>query len=187
MRKIIVFTNQTLDGVMQASGQQDEDLRGGFQFCGRGAPYAVMTYANSESMANSGMLLFGKCIYEDLYNYWPKQSDNPNTEILNNTQKNVTCNTLKEPLPWQNSILQYANVIAAPLELKTQPGKDFLVMGRGGLIQTLMEENLLNLYILLTHLNIRGLGRRLFHDNGNFTSLKLLESNTTPNRTMIAS
>ena len=89
MRKVIVFTNLTLDGVMQAPGRLDEDLRGGFQHGGWAAPYAAMSHVAGESLSNAGPLLFGRRTYEDFYAYWPNQSDNPYTEVLNNTQKYV--------------------------------------------------------------------------------------------------
>jgi len=56
-------------------------------------------------MANSGALLLGRRTYEDFYSYWPHQTDNPFTQVLNNTQKYVASTTLEEPLPWRSSIL----------------------------------------------------------------------------------
>lgn len=187
MRKIIVFTNLSLDGVMQAPGRQDEDLRGGFQFGGWGAPFAAMTYAKNESLANIGAYIFGRRTYEDFYNYWPKQSSSPYSEVLNNAQKYVASTTLKEPLPWQNSILLKGDVSQAVAELKGQPGKDFLIMGSGELIQTLMQHNLVDRFILLFHPLVLGTGRRLFRDKGTFATLKLLENTTTPTGVIIAS
>src|SRR5215207_9269785 len=94
MGRIIVFTNLTLDGVMQAPGRPDEDRRGGFAHGGWAAPFAAMTEAG-EAFATSPALLFGRRTYEDFYAFWPKQTDNnPFTEILNNIQKFVASRTL---------------------------------------------------------------------------------------------
>jgi len=71
--------------------------------------------------------------------------------VLNNTQKYVASTTLKEPLAWSNSTLLKGDVPEAVAGLKAQPGKDFLVMGSGELVQTLMKHNLVDLYILLIH------------------------------------
>src|SRR5512133_12425 len=101
MAMIVVFNNLTLDGVMQAPGRRDEDPRGGFQYGGWAAPYAAMSMAGG-NLSDAGPLLMGRRTYEDFYAYWPNQSNNPYTEVLNNTQKYVASTTLKEPLAWRN-------------------------------------------------------------------------------------
>ena len=185
MRKVIVFTNLTLDGVMQAPGRPDEDPRGGFQHGGWAAPFAAMSQAGG-SLSDTSPLLMGRRTYEDFYGYWPKQTDNPFTEVLNNTPKYVASTTLKEPLAWSNSTLLKGNVAEAVADLKAQPGKDFLVMGSGELVQTLMKHNLVDEYVLLIHPLILGSGRRLFRDDGTFAALQLVDSRTTANGVVIA-
>src|SRR6266404_6241846 len=107
MRRIIVFNSLSLDGVMQAPGRPDEDRRGSFEHGGWAQPYAdsVMGGLAGQSMAKSGALLLGRRTYEDFFSVWPKRTDNPYTEVLNNSQKYVASTTLKEPLPWVNSTL----------------------------------------------------------------------------------
>jgi dihydrofolate reductase len=185
MRKVIVFTNLTLDGVMQAPGRHDEDLRGGFQHGGWAAPYGAMSMAGG-NLANAGPLLMGRRTYEDFYAYWPNQTGNPYTDVLNKTQKYVASTTLKEPLAWSNATLLKGDVAEAVTGLKAQPGKDFLVMGSGVLVQTLMQHNLVDLFVLLIHPLVLGSGRRLFSDNGVFTALQLIDSKATPNGVVIA-
>ncbi len=186
MRRIIVFTNLTLDGVMQAPGRPDEDLRGDFKHGGWGAPYAAMTFATGESMSNIGALLFGRRTYEDFYTVWPNRTDNPYTEMLNNSQKYVASTTLKEPLPWVNSTLLKGDVAQALTSLKSQPGKDFLVMGSGVLVQSLMQHNLVDIFVLLVHPLILGSGRTLFTAGSPYTALKLIDVKPTPNGVVIA-
>jgi dihydrofolate reductase len=185
MRKVIVFTNLTLDGVMQAPGRPDEDVRGGFQHGGWAAPYAAMSSVAGDNLSNAGPLLFGRRTYEDFYAYWPNQTDSPYTEVLNNTQKYVASTTLKEPLPWSNSTLIKGDVAEAVARLKAQPGQDFLVMGSGVLVQTLMKHSLVDLYILLIHPLVLGSGRRLFPDGGASAALRLVETQTTDNGVVI--
>ena len=107
MSKLVVTSNLTLDGVMQAPGRSDEDTRGGFEHGGWALPYndEVMGRVMGERMAEGGPLLLGRRTYEDLYGFWPNQPENPFTEVLNNVQKYVASTTLQEPLPWSNSTL----------------------------------------------------------------------------------
>jgi dihydrofolate reductase len=180
MRKVVVFTNLTLDGVMQAPGQPDEDRRGGFQHGGWAAPYAAMTSsAAREGMPETDALLLGRRTYENFYAFWPNQPNNPFTELLNKTQKYVASTSLKEPLTWVNSTLLKGDAAEAVAKLKAQPGQDILVMGSGELIQTLMKHNLVDLYVLLIHPLVLGSGRRLFPDGGTLAALRLVNAKPT--------
>jgi len=185
MSKITVFTNLTLDGVMQAPGRPEEDTRGDFKHGGWAAPFAAMSEAG-DSLAFTGALLFGRRTYEDFYSFWPNQKDNPFTEILNNVQKYVASTTLEEPLPWSNSILLKGDATKALSKLKAEQEKDFLIFGSGVLVQSLMNENLIDEYVLLIHPLILGSGRRLFPDGGVFTALNLQNTKTTSKGVVIA-
>ena len=185
MSKVVVFTNLTLDGVMQAPGRPDEDRRGGFEHGGWATPYAAMAQAG-ESMANTGALLLGRRTYEDFYAVWPKQKDSPFSAMLDNMQKYVASTTLSEPLLWINSTLLKGDAAEAVARLKEEPGKDLLVMGSGDLVQSLMRHNLVDLYVLLIHPLVLGSGRRLFPDGGAFAALRLVATRTTNNGVVIA-
>jgi len=184
MSKVVVFTNLTLDGVMQAPGRPDEDRRGGFEHGGWATPYAAMAQAGN-SMANTGALLLGRRTYEDFYAVWPNRTDNPYTAVLNNTQKYVASTTLEEPLPWINSTLLKGDAAEAVARLKEEPGKDLVVMGSGELVQSLMRGNLVDEYVLLIHPLVLGSGRRLFTDGGAFAALRLVDTKTTDNGIVI--
>jgi dihydrofolate reductase len=132
MSKVVVFTNLTLDGVMQAPGRPDEDRRGGFEHGGWATPYAAMAQAG-ESIATIGSLLLGRRTYEDFYAFWPNQTNNPYTEMLNNMQKYVASTTLSEPLAWSNSTLLSGDAAQAVAQLKEELSKDLVVMGSGEL------------------------------------------------------
>src|SRR5438270_7181407 len=102
MSKIVVNMSVTLDGVMQAPGRPDEDVRGGFAHGGWAVPYvdSVMTSAMTEGFPNAGGLLFGRRTYQNFFAVWPNRTDgNPFTPVLDNTQKYVASTTLEEPLP----------------------------------------------------------------------------------------
>src|ERR1700730_17998569 len=157
MSKVVVFMNLTLDGVMQAPGRPDEDRRGGFEHGGWATPYATMEAAE-ESMANAPALLFGRRTYEDFYAVWPNRTDNPFTEVLNNTQKYVASRTLVEPLPWSNSTLLKGDAAQTVATLKEHQSKDLVVLGSGELAQSLIRQNLVDEYMLLIHPLLLGSG-----------------------------
>src|SRR4029453_14130001 len=103
MRKVSVFNSMTLDGVMQAPGRPDEDPRGGFAHGGWAVPYSdeVMGRGAAEGMGRPRAPLLGGGTYEDFHGFWPNQTDNPFTEVLDNTRKYVASTTLREPLGWR--------------------------------------------------------------------------------------
>jgi len=185
MSKLIVFTNLTLDGVMQGPGRREEDTRGNFQYGGWGEPYAAMSEAG-ESTPNFGSLLLGRRTYEDFYNYWNKQTGNPFAEALSKMQKYVVSTTLKEPLAWSNSALLKGEVIEAVAELKTKEAKDIVVMGSGELIQALRKDNLVDRYVLLIHPLVLGSGRHLFTEGSALTALHLVSVKATPHEVIVA-
>ena len=189
MSRVIVFNNVTLDGVMQAPGRPDEDRRGGFEHGGWAAPRgdSVMGSAAGESMANVGGLLLGRRTYEDFYAFWPNQPEpNPFTAVLNNARKYVASTTLQEPLPWMNSTLLKGDAAEAVARLKEQSDKDFVVLGSGALIQSLMRRNLVDQYVLLIHPLVLGSGRRLFREGGASATLSLVETRTSTTGVVIA-
>jgi dihydrofolate reductase len=184
MGKITVFTNLTLDGVMQAPGHPDEDTRGGFKRGGWAAPFGAMAQAG-DSFGYMGALLFGRRTYENFYSFWPNQKDNPFTEVLNNLQKYVASTTLEEPLPWSNSTLLKGDAAETVAKLKEEEDKDLLIFGSGVLVQSLMRSNLVDRYILLIHPLVLGSGRRLFADEGAYAALNLRNTKTTDNGVVI--
>jgi dihydrofolate reductase len=140
----------------------------------------------AEGMANSGSLLLGRRTYEDFYSFWPHQTDNPFTEVLDNARKYVASTTLAEPLPWRNSTLLKGDAAEAVAGLKQQPGKDLVVLGSGELSRSLMRRDLVDRYVLLIYPLVLGSGRRLFADGGAFAALRLVHARTTTTGVVIA-
>jgi dihydrofolate reductase len=189
MRRVVVNNSLTLDGVMQAPGRPDEDLRGGFEHGGWAQPYfdPVVASVAAEGIARGGDLLLGRRTYEDFAAFWPNQTeDNPFTAVLNNFQKYVSSTTLEEPLSWSNSTLLKGDAGEAVARLKEQPGKDLVVLGSGELVQSLMRRNLVDEYVLMIHPLVLGSGRRLFTDGGSFAALRLVDTKTTTTGVVIA-
>jgi dihydrofolate reductase len=188
MTRIVAFESLTLDGVMQAPGRPDEDRRDGFEHGGWAVPYSdpVIGQAAQEGMGSTGGLLFGRRTYEDFHGFWPKQTGNPFTEVLDNSLKYVASATLKEPLPWKNSRLLDGDAGEAVARLRQQPGKDLVILGSGKLAQALMRHDLIDEYILLIHPLVLGSGRRLFPDGGWPATLRLVDSKTATTGVLIA-
>jgi dihydrofolate reductase len=188
MSDIVVFNSVTLDGVMQAPGRPDEDRRGGVKHGGWAVPYAdpVQGQVAAESMSTTGALLLGRRTYEDFYSVWPKRADNPFTEVLNNATKYVASRTLREPLPWQNSVLLSGDAADEVAKLRQEEGKDIVILGSGELVRSLMARNLIDRYLLQIHPLLLGSGHRLFADGRALAKLRLIDSRPTSTGVVIA-
>lgn len=188
MRKVIVSEFLSLDGVMQAPGGPDEDRSSGFAYGGWQRPYFDDVFAGVvfEAMAKTGGFLFGRRTYEIMAAYWPSQPDaDPFAATLNGLPKYVASTTLSEPLEWQNSTLLQGDVAKAVAELKEQAGKNLVVLGSGELVQTLMENDLIDQYGLMINPIVLGGGKRLFRDGSARRPLKLVDSKTSSTGVLI--
>ena len=189
MRKLVAGTFLTLDGVMQAPADPDEDTRGGFVHGGWARPYfdQVMAEQAGEGIAKGGAFLFGRRTYEHFASVWPHQPDDDMfAKVLNERTKYVASRTLREPLEWRNSTLLKGDAADAVAELKRQEDKDLVILGSGELIRSLMAHDLIDEYRLLIHPLVLGSGRRLFTDDGTFSTLRLVDTTTTTTGVVIA-
>lgn len=189
MSRVVVYNHLTLDGVMQAPGDPDEDRRGGFQHGGWERPYGdeVMGSDAAEGIGKAGALLLGRRTYEKFAAVWPNQpEDNPYTAVMNTFQKYVASRTLEEPLSWSNSTLLQGDAQEAVAELKEEPGKDLVILGSGELVRSLMRCDLIDEYVLPIHPLVLGSGRRLFADGVPFAALRLADTKTTTTGVVIA-
>jgi dihydrofolate reductase len=188
MSRVMVVNHVTLDGVMQAPGRPDEDMRDGFRYGGWAVPYgdAVMGRVMAEGMTAGGELLLGRRTYTDFARVWPNRKDNPFSEVLDNIRKHVASSTLHEPLQWRNSALLKGDAIDAVVRLKERKGKDLVVLGSGELVQSLMRHNLIDEYLLTIHPVVLGAGRRLFRDGGASAALRLADTKATTTGVVIA-
>ena len=188
MRKLTVSEFVSLDGVMQAPGGADEDSEGGFRHGGWQMGYFddVAGERIGASMAQTGAFLLGRRTYEIFASYWPTQpDDDPFAKILNGLPKYVASTTLAEPLSWQNSTLLQGDVAKAVAELKEGEGGNIVVLGSGGLVQTLYENDLVDEYALMIHPIVLGSGKKLFREVPK-KPLKLADSVTTSTGVVMA-
>jgi dihydrofolate reductase len=188
MSRVVVVNNLTLDGVMQAPGRPDEDTRDGFDHGGWAAPYfdEVMGRVMAERMARESALLLGRRTYEDFAGFWPKQTDNPFTPVLNERRKYVASRTLQEPLPWRNSTLLQGDAVQAVAALREELEEDLVVLGSGELVRALMRHGLVDELGLAIHPLVLGSGRRMFADDDVYAALRLVDSVTTTTGVIVA-
>ena len=90
MRKIIVLTFITLDGVMQAPGGPTEDPSGDFKYGGWTVPYfdEFSGKVMGEQMGHPFDLLLGRITYDIFASYWPTHNNEVGSKI-NNAKKYV--------------------------------------------------------------------------------------------------
>ena len=182
MKKLVVGTFLTLDGVMQAPGDSQEDIEEGFKYGGWQMPLFDEDAGRiiGESIAATDALLLGRKTYQIFAAYFPNApEDDPIAAKLNSVPKYVVSTTLKK-LEWNNSTLIKGNVAQEVAKLKQQPGSGILsVTGSGKLAQTLMQHNLVDEYDLWIHPVVLGSGKRLFGNGLSPINLKLVDTKTT--------
>jgi len=190
MRKLIVLSFITLDGVMQAPGGPEEDPTGGFKYGGWVAGYFHDFLGNVmvKQMSRPFDLLLGRRTYEIFAAHWPYVKTNEDTIAtgINNAKKYVASKTLKM-LDWSNSELLKGDVAKEVKKLKDQDGPEIQVHGSGNLIQTLLEHDLVDeLWLKIFPITL-GTGKRLFAEGTIPVGFKLLESEISPNGVIVAS
>jgi dihydrofolate reductase len=182
MRKLVVGTFLTLDGVMQAPGGPDEDRDGGFQHGGWLVPYFDEKFVEimTEWTKCAGAFLFGRRTYEIFAGSWPKSTD-PADEIataLNTRPKYVASRTL-DKVDWHNSVLLKGKVAEEVAKLKTQEGDEVQVHGSGDLVQTLLQHDLIDTLRLWQFPLLIGVGKRLFGAGTIPGSFRLVDTRQT--------
>jgi dihydrofolate reductase len=182
MRKIIVLSFITLDGVMQAPGGPEEDKSGVFKYGGWSAPYFddVIDKVMEKQMKPADLLL-GRKTFEIFADYWPEHENG--WPSINDVTKYVMSKTMKKS-DWKNSA--FLKSLADIEKLKNSEGSDIQVWGSGKLIQTLLENDLVDeLWLKIFPLTL-GKGKKLF-DNGTIpAAFTLIESSVTPSGVIIA-
>lgn len=179
MRKLVVGTFTTMDGVMQAPGGPDEDTDGGFRHGGWLVPYFDDTFVGimTEWIKRAGAFLLGRRTYEIFAGSWPKSTD-PADEIakaLNTRPKFVASRTL-DTLGWNNSRLLKGDVAEAVATLKAQEGGEIQVHGSGKLIQTLLMHDLVDTLRIWQFPVVLGTGKRLFAEGTIPRSFRLVDT-----------
>jgi dihydrofolate reductase len=182
MRKIIVLTFITLDGVMQAPGGPEEDTSGGFKYGGWSAPYSdeVSGKVMQKQMKPTDILL-GRKTFKIFESYWPKHADY--WPGINDVTKYVLSKTIKRS-DWKNSV--FLKNLADIKKLKKSKGSDIKVWGSGELTQLLLKNDLVDELWLKIYPVTLGKGKKLFDKGTIPAAFTLTESMATPSGVMVA-
>jgi dihydrofolate reductase len=182
MRKIIVLSFITLDGVMQAPGGPGEDTSGGFEYGGWTAPYGDEASGKvMEKLMKPADLLLGRKTFDIFENYWPAHADF--WPGVNDVTKYVLSATRKKS-DWQNSV--FLNDLSDIEKLKQSDGPDIKVWGSSELIQLLLKNDMVDEFWLMIHPLTLGKGKKLFSDGPIPAAFTLTESTVTPGGVIFA-
>jgi dihydrofolate reductase len=190
MSTIEVVNHISLDGVMQAPADPDEDRRGGFEHGGWAARY--FDDVQGEYMAarmagrGEGGLLFGRWTYEKMRSAWTRQpEDNPIRQVLERSPKYVASRS-DRPVEWQNSELLHGDAVETVAALKEREDRNLVILGSAELVHALLPHGLIDALLLTIHPLVLGSGKRLFPDDGALASFRLAEVKPTTTGVLIA-
>lgn len=177
MRTLAVNTFMSLDGVMQSPGGPDEDPTGGFELGGWAVNYFDDEMMRRMAESSPYELLLGRGTYEIFAAHWP-YDEGPIADHLNATRKHVASTTL-DSVEWNNSTLIEGDVAEYVKALKAEGGPEIQVHGSPGLLQTLLEHDLIDEYRLWIFPVVLGRGKPVFGDGAIPAGLKLVANDVT--------
>jgi len=179
VRKLVVGTFVTLDGVMQAPGGPDEDREGGFEHGGWLVPYFDDRFVEimTEWTKRADAFLLGRKTYEIFAASWPNSTDpaDESAVALNTWPKYVASRTL-DRVEWNNSTLLRGDVAEQVAKLKAQEGGEIQVHGSGELLQTLLKHDLVDTLRIWQFPVVLGTGKRLFGAGATPRSFRLVDT-----------
>jgi dihydrofolate reductase len=182
MRKIIVLSMITLDGIMQAPGGPEEDTSDGFEYGGWVAPYLDEVGGKIlEKQMKPADYLLGRKTFEIWADYWPKHADF--WPSINDGIKYILSNTLSTS-DWKNSV--FLKSLADIEKLKNSNGSDIQVWGSGKLVQLLLKNDLVDELWLKIYPLTLGKGKKFFNSGAIPAAFTLTESSVTPSGVIIA-
>lgn len=198
MRRLVVSTFVSLDGIMQAPGGPEEDPTGGFKFGGWTEPYwdDGIAAVIDETFSKPFDLVLGRKTYDIFAAYWPYIPTDPKAlgygelqagiaRLFNGAIKHVATRQ-SGPLAWVNSASLGGDVVAALRKLKAGDGPDLLIQGSSNLIQTLLAHDLIDALQLLIYPMLLGKGKRLFGSGTLPGAFAVTKSTISPSGVIIA-
>jgi dihydrofolate reductase len=177
MRKLVVQTFLTLDGVMQAPGGPGEDDDGGFAYGGWSVNYwdDQMGQVMNELTSRPFAMVLGRRTYDIMAAYWPGAPEETGAKVFNDAPKYVASRG-RPTLEWSNSVLVEGDAADGVAALKQEDGPELQVHGSANLIQTLLRHDLVDQFRLWVFPVVFGSGKRLFADGAVPVGLRLLDS-----------
>jgi dihydrofolate reductase len=176
MRKLIVQTFLTLDGVMQAPGGPGEDDDGGFAYGGWSVNYwdDQMGQVMGEATSRPFAMVLGRRTYDIMAAYWPTAPEETGAKVFNDATKYVATHRPLTP-EWSNSVQIEGDAADGLAALKAEDGPELQVHGSANLIQTLLAHNLVDQFRLWVFPVVSGSGKRLFADGTMPSGLRLVD------------
>ena len=183
MRKILAFTNVTLNGFFAGPN-------GDLSWAHRGGDDAEWNQFVAENAAGGGELLFGRVTYEMMIQYWPtpaaQKNDPEVAKHMNSLPKYVVSRTLENPT-WNNTKVISGDLAAAVRKLKEAPGADIAILGSGSIVAQLAQEKLIDDYQVVVHPVALDAGKTLFSGVNDELRLKLMNSRVFKNGNVVLS
>ena len=179
MRKVIVTEFISIDGVIQ------EPHLWHFPFWSD-----EMGAYKSRELKEMGALLLGRVTYDGFADAWPKYEDDPEVNAdgfatrMNTIPKYVVSTTLQDP-SWNNSRVISENVAGEIRKLKEEDGQDIYVAGSGVLINSLIDDGVIDEYRLMVHPVVVGKGQRLFAERETPAAMDLTSTEALPNGVIV--
>lgn len=182
MRKIIVISMISLDGVMQAPGGPGEDTSGGFEYGGWTVSYNDELFGNMmmEELKPAEYIL-GRKTFEIFESYWPQHKDF--WPGINEGNKYVLSQT-RDGSDWKNTA--FLKDVEAIKKLKETEGGDIQVWGSSQIVHLLLKNDLVDELRLKIYPLILGKGKKLFEDTATPAAFALTESQVTTKGVVLA-
>jgi dihydrofolate reductase len=170
--RIVVTEFVSLDGVMEDPGGAESFEHGGWSFAfDRGDE--GNKFKLDETMASTALLL-GRKTYEGFAEAWPSR-DGEFADKFNTMPKYVVSSTLENP-EWTNSTVLKGDVVKEVAKLRDEQDGDIVVHGSAQLVQTLVDNDLVDELRLMVFPVVLGSGKRLFGKTGDKKTLELADS-----------
>jgi len=177
MRKLRIIEHMSLDGVIQVSGDDDDD----FPYADWTAPYRTTAGRDVLLAAHGGRfdLLLGRRTYDGWSSYWPKAPSSPMADRLNAATKFVVTHR-PEGFQWGPFESVGPDMIDGIRRIKSEDGPDLIVSGSITLTSTLLEHGLADEVVLCVYPVLLGTGKRFFADGTPPRSLELISTQALP-------
>jgi dihydrofolate reductase len=176
MRKLRIFEHISLDGVIQASADENN-----FPYSDWSGPYRTPA-GRDLLLARYGEkfdLLLGRRTYDGFSTFWPKAPSSPMADRLNAAKKYVVTHR-PESLEWGPFEAVGPDIVDGVRRVKSQNGPDLLLMGSSTLTSAVLEHGLADEVVLLVDPVLLGVGKRLFADGTPARAFELANSTATP-------